>query len=81
MTRMGLTYVKEDKECGRVTVTVPKGHEKTFTILGSVPYSGIYFQEGNGMQWGDIVPADWCMLETCLGLCSGELIIERKQLD
>ena len=31
------------------------------------------------MKWADIVPADWCMLETCLGLCSGELIIQRDQ--
>jgi len=43
MTRIGLTYEKDDDD-GRVTVTVPKYHESTFTILGDVSYSGIFME-------------------------------------
>jgi hypothetical protein len=75
MTRMGLTYRNDDG----VTVTVPKGHEQTFHILGDVPYSGIFVQNiGKQTNWG--IPVDPPslgldnMLEVCLGLCTGEII-------
>ena len=53
MTRIGLTYDKVGEE-GRVAVTVPKHHESTFTILGDVPYSGIFVEATTGKQinWG-----------------------------
>ena len=52
MTRIGLTYVKDDDEHGRVTVTVPKHHEGTFTIMGDVPYSGIFVENtGRQLNW------------------------------
>ena len=77
LTRIGLTYEKEiDGE--RVSVTVPKYHEGTFTILGKVPYSGI-FVENNGKQinWGTPVSPNELglenMLEVCLGLCNGSV--------
>ena len=52
MTRIGLTYDKDGDH--RVSVTVPKHHEQTFTILGDVPYSGIFVQaiEGRSANWG-----------------------------
>jgi hypothetical protein len=77
MTRIGLTYDKE-VEGERISVTVPKYHEQTFTILGDVPYSGI-FVENNGKQlnWGTpVVPSELGlnnMLEVCLGLCDGSI--------
>jgi len=82
MTRMGLTYVKEDEECGRVTVTVPKGHEQTFTILGDVPYSGIFVENtGRQLNWGTpVTPGNLGlsnMLEVCLGLCKEEIVFNK----
>ena len=84
MTRIGLTYEKADDN-GRVTVTVPKFHESTFTILGDVPYSGIFMQaiEGRPVNWGiAVTPADLGlenMLEVCLGLCSGSIEMTPRQ--
>ena len=78
LTRIGLTYDKEI-EGERVSVTVPKYHEGTFTILGNVPYSGI-FVENNGKQlsWGTpVIPSELGvgnMLEVCLGLCKEEIM-------
>lgn len=77
MTRIGLTYSKDGDD--RVTVTVPKFHEQTFTILGDVPYSGIFVQaiEGRSVNWGTPVDPQNLgldnMLEVCLGLLSGEI--------
>ena len=78
MTRVGLTYVKDDEEYGRVMVTVPKRHEGTFTIMGDVPYSGIFIENnGTPVNWGiPVDPSDLGlnnMLEVCLGLCSGSV--------
>ncbi len=75
MTRIGLTYEKEDDRYGRVTVTVPKHHEGTFTILGDVPYSGIFVENtGRQINWGTPVEPSALglsnMLEVCLGLCN-----------
>ena len=77
LTRIGVTYEKEDDE-GRVTVTIPKHHESTFHILGNTPHSGIFVEDiGKAMSWGSPVnPQDLGfnnMLEVCLGLCSGEV--------
>ena len=78
MTRIGLTYEKNDED-GRVTVTVPKHHEQTFTILGDVPYSGIFQEaiDGRSVNWGiPVNPEDLGvegMLEVCLGLCNGTI--------
>jgi hypothetical protein len=74
MTRMGITYRND----AGVSVTVPKGHEQTFHILGAVPFSGIFVQDtGKQTNWGiPVVPADLGlnnMLEVCLGLCRGEI--------
>lgn len=77
--RNGLTYVKDDSD-GRITVTVPKGHESTFHIMGDTPNSGIFVQlqpDGSAAAcWG--IPVDTEdlgleMLEVCLGLCSGDV--------
>ena len=82
MTRIGLTYEKDDED-GRVTVTVPKHHDSTFTILGDVPYSGIFVEkiEGRPVNWGTpVAPSDLgleSMLEVCLGLCKEEIIFQR----
>lgn len=79
MTRIGLTYVKEDEEYGRITVTVPKYHSSTFTILGNVPYSGIFVENrGPGLtNWGTPIDPPSLglanMLEVCLGLCKEEI--------
>ena len=80
MTRMGITYEKKDDN-GRVTVTVPKHHESTFHILGEVPYSGIFVEDiGKSTNWGvPVTPADLGlnnMLEVCLGLCRGEILMQ-----
>ena len=82
MTRIGLTYVKDD-ENGRVTVTVPKHHEGTFTILGDTPNSGIFVEDtGRETNWGIPVnpPAIGLnnMLEVCLGLCSGDIQMVKR---
>jgi hypothetical protein len=83
MTRIGLTYVKEDADFGRITVTVPKYHESTFTILGDVPYSGIFVEktEGREPNWGISVDISALgfenMLEVCLGLCSGDIEMKK----
>ena len=82
MTRIGLTYVKED-ENGRVTVTVPKHHESTFHIIGDTPNSGIFVQDiGKETNWGIPVnpPALGLnnMLEVCLGLCSGDIEMVKR---
>tara|TARA_B100000131_G_scaffold176957_1_gene170777 strand:- start:1187 stop:1516 length:330 start_codon:yes stop_codon:yes gene_type:complete len=81
LTRIGLTYVKED-ENGRVTVTVPKHHESTFHILGNTPNSGIFVQDtGKDTNWG--IPVDPAsvgksnMLEVCLALCNGEIYLQK----
>ena len=53
MTRIGLTYEK-DADGNRISVTVPKHHESTFTILGDVPYSGIFVDSaGNFIEVTD----------------------------
>jgi len=74
MTRTALTYRNDNG----VMVTVPKGHEQTFHILGDVPFSGIFVQDiGKQTNWG--IPVDPAslglnnMLEVCLGLCTGEI--------
>jgi len=81
MTRIGLTYEKED-EAGRITVTVPKHHESTFHILGDTPNSGIFVQDiGRKTNWG--IPVDPSsvgkanMLEVCLALCDGEIYLQK----
>jgi len=85
MTRIGLTYVKED-EGGRVTVTVPKYHEQTFTILGDVSYSGIFVENtGRQINWGTpVTPNDLgldSMLEVCLGLCNGNIEFQKPSVE
>ena len=84
MTRIGLTYERDSDD--RVTVTVPKGHESTFHILGDVPYSGIFVEkiEGRPINWGTPVDTDALgmdMFEVCLGLCSGEIQLVQEPLD
>jgi len=83
MTRIGLTY---EKKVGndRISVTVPKHHEQTFTILGEVPYSGIFVENiGKQVNWGiPVAPADLgmkSMLEVCLGLCDGTIMLSKPQ--
>ena len=83
MTRIGLTYVRDD-ENGRVTVTVPKHHESTFTILGDTQNSGIFVQDiGKDINWGVPVNPNAIglnnMLEVCLGLCSGDITLQRHE--
>ena len=83
MTRIGLTYDKDGDH--RVSVTVPKHHEQTFTILGDVPYSGIFVQaiEGRSANWGIPVEPQSLgldsMLEVCLGLLSGEIQMSPRE--
>ena len=77
MTRIGITYRNEDG----ITVTVPKHHESTFHILGDVPYSGIFVEDiGKETNWGiPVTPSDLGlnnMLEVCLGLCRGEIMMQ-----
>lgn len=77
MTRIGITYQNEEG----VSVTVPKHHESTFHILGEVPYSGIFVEDiGKSTNWGvPVTPADLGlnnMLEVCLGLCRGEILMQ-----
>ena len=77
MTRIGITYQNEEG----VSVTVPKHHESTFHILGEVPYSGIFVEDiGKPTNWGvPVTPADLGlnnMLEVCLGLCRGEILMQ-----
>lgn len=86
MTRIGLTYDKEDESGERVTVTVPKYHESTFTILGNVEYSGIFVERipDRECNWG--IPVDteslgMNMLEVCIGLCSGDIQMERQPIE
>lgn len=75
LTRMGITYEREDESGERVTVTVPKHHSGTFHILGNVPYSGIFVQasDDNRPNWGTHIPEDWDSLQTCLDICSGAI--------
>ena len=82
MARNGLTYVKDDEE-GRITVTIPKGHETTFHILGDTPNSGIFVQDiGKQTNWGIPVNPSAIglnnMLEVCLGLCSGDIQMVKR---
>ena len=84
MTRIGLTYEKVDEDGVRISVTVPKHHEQTFTILGDVPYSGIFTEaiKDRPTNWGiPVTPANLglnSMLEVCLGLCSGAITMEAR---
>jgi len=84
MTRIGLTYEKKIGD-DRVSVTVPKHHEQTFTILGGAPYSGIFVEaiKGRTSNWGiPVAPADLgmkSMLEVCLGLCDGTIMLSKPQ--
>ena len=86
MTRIGLTYDKEDESGERITVTVPKHHESTFTILGNVNYSGIFVEEipDRKCNWGTPVRLDDLgfanMLEVCIGLCSGDIELVQQPL-
>lgn len=80
MTRSGLTYRKTLDDGVSVLVTIPKGHESTFHILGRVPYRGIYIEHrGRNLTWATpVVPEDlFCnnMLEVCLGLLSGDILV------
>jgi len=82
MSRNGLTYVKDDDN-GRVTVTIPKGHETTFHILGDTPNSGIFVKDiGKETNWGIPVNPNAIglnnMLEVCLGLCSGDIQMTKR---
>lgn len=75
MTRIGITYSND----AGVSVTVPKHHESTFTILGETPISGIYVEDiGRKVGWGTLVkPSDLGMgnmLEVCLGLLDGRVV-------
>lgn len=84
MTRIGLTYEKLDESGERISVTVPKYHESTFTILGNVSYSGIFVKHIPDRQtnWGIPVDTDnlgMNMLEVCIGLCSGAIQLEARQ--
>ena len=86
MSRMGLTYEKDDDTGERITVTVPKHHEGTFHILGNVSYSGIFVQKipGRDVNWG--IPVDtqmlgMGMLEVCLGLCSGQIQVSQEPIE
>jgi hypothetical protein len=86
MTRTALSYVKEDEGVGRVMVTVPKGHEGTFSIMGDVPYSGIFIEDnGRTVNWGISVDPGALglsnMLEVCLGLCNNTIRMEPGILD
>ncbi len=74
LTRVGITYSKGEGS-DRVSVTVPKGHDSTFTIVGNVPYSGIFVHcsEENRPNWGTHIPEDWDPLQTCLDICSGAI--------
>lgn len=77
MARNGLTYVKDDSG-GRITVTIPKGHETTFHIMGDTPNSGIFVKmlPDRPVNWGIPVDTEELgleMLEVCLGLCSGDI--------
>jgi hypothetical protein len=80
LARNALTYRKDLDGGGYVLVTVPKGHESTFHISGRVPYSGIYVEHRErNPTWGTpVVPEDlFCnnMLEVCLGLLSGDILV------
>jgi hypothetical protein len=83
LTRVGVTYEKND-ENGRVTVTIPKHHESTFHILGNTPNSGIFHEQHPDRQvnWGiSVNPAALGrnnMLEVCLGLCDGSIMLQRE---
>jgi len=83
--RNGLTYVKDD-DGGRITVTIPKGHETTFHIMGDTPNSGIFVKvlPGRQVNWG--IPVDTEdlgleMLEVCLGLCSGDIQLGHERYE
>ena len=80
MTRIGLTYERRDDD-GEVLVVVPKYHESTFHILGDVPYSGIFVKANDRTQWGIHVRPELLekesMLEVCLGLVSGEIVLHQ----
>ena len=72
MTRIGLTYVKEE-DGSRVTVTVPKHHESTFHKIA-----------GRETNWGTPVDTKALgleMFEVCLGLCSGGIEMVRQPLE
>jgi len=74
MARNGVTYSKDD-----IMVTIPKGHEGTFTITGA-EFSGIFVEviPGRSVNWGtpvDTADLGISMLEVCLGLCSGGIVL------
>jgi len=68
MTRMGITYEFMD-ERGRISVSVPKHHENTFFILGSLAdtlsINGIY--SSGDVSWADNFTGDG--LSYCYSLC------------
>lgn len=85
MSRNSITYVK-DEAGNRITVTIPKGHETTFHIMGDTPNSGIFVQvlPNRSVNWG--IPVDTEnlgleMLEVCLGLCSGDIQMDYERYE
>ena len=78
MTRAGITYTKGEGRW-RTSVTVPKSHSSTFTILGGGGITGIFHEHRpeRAVSWGiSIVPSELGasnMLEVCLGICSGTI--------
>jgi uncharacterized RmlC-like cupin family protein len=71
LTRVALTYSDD----AGVKVTLPKGHENTFHIMGGHS-SGIYILANPRTQWGTHVDPPALgkanMLEVCIGILDGE---------
>jgi hypothetical protein len=80
MTWVGLTYEKLLPDGSTVRVTVPKSHHSTITILGNVPYSGIWMKANANVHWGrHVEPSDFGlenMLDFCIALIDGRLVVE-----
>ena len=77
MARNGVTYSMDN-----TMVTIPKHHESTFTITGA-GFSGIFVEKipGKDTNWGtqvDTAILGISMLEVCLGLCSGDIVMEER---
>ena len=78
MTRNSLTYQRGSAP-NQTTVTVPKDHSNTFTILGGDGITGIFLKkvEGRDINWGNVIdPSDLGlnnMLEICIGIVTNNI--------
>lgn len=68
LSRNAVSYVNE----AGVIITLPKHHTNVVQVLGDVPWSGWHTTTPYA-SWHKSVPEGWHLLQTILGLVSGDI--------